>query len=319
MIRRVFITVLFLTMLVVIPTSGFAQGESGRYYSETGHTLAAQFVDYFDSHGGLEILGYPITDAFVDPWTGLLIQYTQNSRMEYYPETETGTMQVRLKELGVILISDQSKVFSDPISLGSNADCDYYALTGHSVCLAFLEFYDRHGATRLFGFPITDFVLENDRLVQYFQGFRLDWYPENPVGGQVQVAPLGRVHFEAMGYDPYLLRPTTPSNTMMYQIVNLQPKASVEKPATAASDTQEVYVVVRDQNLLPVRGAGITLVASFPGETRTLLMPPTDELGGSRLSLTFSDQDPGTEVGLEFFISTGTVLTTTRDSFRIWW
>ena len=318
MIRRVCFTLL-LILLFLIPVSGFAQAEAGRYYSETGHTLASQFVPYFDEHGGLDILGYPITDAFVDPWTGLLIQYTQNSRLEYYPEIETGTMQVRLKELGVLLISDPSKAFSEPVALGSNADCEYFELTGHSVCLAFLEFFELHGGTQLFGFPITDFVLENDRLVQYFQGFRLDWYPDNPVGGQVQVAPLGRLHFEAMGYDPYLLRPTTPSNAMMYEVVDLQPKASVEKPVTSSSDTQEVYVVVRDQNFLPVRGAGITLVASFPGETRTLLMPPTDDLGGSRLSLSFADQVPGTAVELEFFISTGTVLTTTRDSFRVWW
>ncbi len=56
--------------------------ENGRYFPETGHTIDGQFVRFFDLQGGLEILGYPITDAFVDPRSGWLIQYFQNARME---------------------------------------------------------------------------------------------------------------------------------------------------------------------------------------------------------------------------------------------
>ena len=106
--NRVIPAAILLILAISIPLPAFAQAESGRYYSETGHTLAAEFVDYFDSHGGLELLGYPITDAFVDPWTGLLIQYTQNSRLELYPDPDSGTMRVRLKELGILLIGDQT-------------------------------------------------------------------------------------------------------------------------------------------------------------------------------------------------------------------
>lgn len=317
--NRLFSAAILFVLAIFIPFPALAQGEAGRYYSETGHTLAAEFVDYFDLHGGLELLGYPITDAFVDPWTGLLIQYTQNSRLELYPDPDSSTMQVRLKELGVLLIGDQSQVIHQPVPPGSNSDCKYYSLTDHHVCFAFLEYYLTHGETQLFGFPITDFVVESDRLVQYFQGFRLDWYPENLIGNQVQVAPLGRIHFDAMGYDQDLLRPTTPSNAFAYQVFELKPSAAVGKPVTAVLDSQEVFVVVRDQNLLPVQGAAVTLVAKFPDETRTLLMPPTNEHGLSRLKVGFDAQTPGTEVELEFYVSTGSVLTTTRDSFRIWW
>jgi len=147
----------------------------------------------------------------------------------------------------------------------------------------------------------------------------LDWYPGNPAGNQVQVAPLGRVHFDLMGYDRDLLRPKTPSNAMLYEVVDLRPQAAVAHPVLGADGVQTVFVVVRDQNLLPVESAAVTLVAHFKGETRTMLLPPTDEHGVSTLDVAFENQNPGTEVDLEYFVSSGTVLTTTRDSFRIWW
>jgi len=296
-----------------------AQGGVGRYYSETGHTLDPEFTDYFDSHGGLDILGFPITDAFVDYWTGLVVQYTQNSRMEYFANPGTGSMQVGLKELGVVFVGERALNLADPLASGSSADCEYYPISGHSVCFMFLDFYRDHGGPQLFGYPVSEFTIENDRLVQYFQGFRLDWYPENPAGGQVQVAPLGRMHFELMEYDRELLRPKTPNDAQLYRVVNLIPQASVAWPVMGSSGVQMVNVVVRDQNLLPVESAAVTLVAHFIGETRTLLMQPTDDKGVSSLELSFDGQTPGAEVDLEFFVVSGTVLTMTRDSFRIWW
>lgn len=296
-----------------------AQSLSGRYYSETGHTLDAEFVEYFDNHGGLGILGFPITDAFVDYWTGLVIQYTQNGRMELFPDPTSDDMQVRLKELGILFVGDRALEVADPLSIRSNADCEFYSLTGHSICFMFLDFYHENGGPELFGYPVSEFTIENDRLVQYFQGFRLDWYPENLPGQQVLAAPLGRVHFEVMDYNDDLLRPKAPSNAMMYEVVELQPHASVSKPITGSSDTQLVYVVVRDQNLLPVSSAAVTLVANFPDEARTLVFPPTDEAGITQLEIEFEGQTPGAQVDLDIYVSSGTVLTRTSDSFRIWW
>ena len=308
---------MILVLVIAIPV--LAQEGSGRYFSETGHTLDGEFVPYFEQHGGFEILGYPITDAFIDYWSGLVVQYTQNSRLELYPDPETEKMQVRLKELGVLFVGDRALDLADPLAIGSSADCEYYPLTGHNVCYMFLDYYEQHGGPALFGYPVSEFTVENDRLVQYFQGFRLDWYPENPQGSEVQVAPLGRVHFERMGYDRDLLRPKPPNNALAYEIVDLHPKSAVEKAVVRTGESQSVLVVVRDQNLLPVSSAAVTLLVNMPNETRTLTMPPTDQNGVSRSDLNLQDLSPGDEIDLEFFISSGTVLTTTRDSFRVWW
>jgi hypothetical protein len=81
-----------------------AQGpQPGRYYPETGHAIEARFVAYYDSHGGLAILGYPITDAFLDPSSGLLIQYFQNARIELVPDLVSGELQPRLSPLGELM------------------------------------------------------------------------------------------------------------------------------------------------------------------------------------------------------------------------
>ncbi|HMK07860.1 MAG TPA: hypothetical protein VK449_02410, partial [Anaerolineales bacterium] len=181
-----------------------AQEEGGRYYSETGHTLDGRFVGFFDDHGGSAILGFPITDSFVDPASGWRIQYLENARLELAPEAGSGRVGVRLAALGEALGGWQAPLDAAEIPGAADANCRYYAESGHSVCHAFLSFYQAHGGPDSFGYPISEFQLVGDRIVQYFQAIRLDWYPETPSGEPVRVAPLGRQHFDQMGYDPAL-------------------------------------------------------------------------------------------------------------------
>ncbi len=209
-----------------------------------------------------------------------------------------------------------------PVDGPPNAEpgaCRYYAESGHSVCYAFLEFYDQYGGPAMFGYPISEFRLEGERIVQYFQGFRLDWHPEDDLAAGVRVAPLGRIHFDSAGYDSRLLRPALPSDIFLYRITELRPKASVLRPVVGSRDTQEVFLQVLDQNRNPVRGAAVTLWARFPGEERTLIMPATDDQGLSRLSLSFEGQPAGQTVLLEFWVVYGEFQALTQDSFLIWW
>jgi hypothetical protein len=310
--RRFLVYFLAITGALILAGAGLAQG-GGRYYPETGHTLDALFVDYFDSHGGLEILGYPITDSFIDPFSGLLIQYLQKTRIELVRDGD-GT-KVRLPVLGEMLGG-----WENPLaSTGSDPGCLYYKESSHNVCHAFLEYYAEHGGPAIFGFPISEFKLENGRVVQYFQGFRLDWDPLASLGHQVKVAPLGRVHFEEEGYDRELLEPNPPDSMINYRVIELRPKVSVWKPIVRSSDSQQIYVVVTDQNLNPVKGAGITLIAHFADGERMLVMPQTDEHGVSQIMINFEDQPAGTNVTMEIWVIYGELLVSTRDSFRVWW
>jgi phytoene dehydrogenase-like protein len=53
--------------------------EGGRFYPETGRTLASEFVTYFDERGGVPTFGYPITEARAE--NGYLVQWTERERL----------------------------------------------------------------------------------------------------------------------------------------------------------------------------------------------------------------------------------------------
>jgi hypothetical protein len=72
-----------LALLVAGAPDGRAQG-GGRFYPQTGHTLAAPFVAYFDAHGGLPIYGYPLAEAEMEG--DHLVQYLERARLEAHPE-----------------------------------------------------------------------------------------------------------------------------------------------------------------------------------------------------------------------------------------
>ncbi|MEI2618402.1 MAG: polysaccharide deacetylase family protein [Thermomicrobiales bacterium] len=60
------------------------------FYQPTGHRLCFGFRDYWVSHGGLEIFGYPISEEFQERnrETGdvYTVQYFERARFEYHPE-----------------------------------------------------------------------------------------------------------------------------------------------------------------------------------------------------------------------------------------
>jgi len=68
-----------------------------RYYPQTGHTLSYVFLRFYDTHGGLDIFGYPITEMVNQD--GLVVQYFQRGKMEWHPENPISS-QVTLGSLG---------------------------------------------------------------------------------------------------------------------------------------------------------------------------------------------------------------------------
>lgn len=63
---------------------------TGYYTPETGHSIAPEFLRYWQSHGGLSIYGFPISEAFVERdyvgGPGYLVQYFERNRFELHPE-----------------------------------------------------------------------------------------------------------------------------------------------------------------------------------------------------------------------------------------
>jgi hypothetical protein len=74
--------------------------EHCQFFPETGHRVCHGFLGYWQSNGldfgddgvsfreSLALFGYPISEEYVDPETGLVTQYFQRARFEYHPEND---------------------------------------------------------------------------------------------------------------------------------------------------------------------------------------------------------------------------------------
>lgn len=72
-----------------------------RFMPETGHNICDGFRGYWEQHGlefgdrgnshreSLALFGYPISEEFIDPDTGLTTQYYERARFEFHPENPT--------------------------------------------------------------------------------------------------------------------------------------------------------------------------------------------------------------------------------------
>ncbi len=74
-----------------------------QYFSKTGHNLSGKFKEYWDTHGGLFVHGYPITEAVMERSTNgkeYLVQWFERSRIELHPENAGSPYEVLLGVLG---------------------------------------------------------------------------------------------------------------------------------------------------------------------------------------------------------------------------
>ena len=69
------------------------------YFPETGHTVAFEFLSFYNNDGGLDIFGYPIAEFTFE--NGYYIQYFQRAKMVWHPEM-SGNDRMQLADLGSI-------------------------------------------------------------------------------------------------------------------------------------------------------------------------------------------------------------------------
>lgn len=86
-----------------------------QYFAETGHTVCFSFLDFYRSHGGVDVFGYPITEWFVEP-DGRIVQYFQHVKMEWHPEN-TASQRTQLGMVGAIYVEGSvDPIYTDPES-----------------------------------------------------------------------------------------------------------------------------------------------------------------------------------------------------------
>ena len=73
------------------------------FFGETGHNLSAVFKQYWETHGGLFVHGFPITEPQMERSTNgkdYLVQWFERSRFELHPENAGSQYEVLLGVLG---------------------------------------------------------------------------------------------------------------------------------------------------------------------------------------------------------------------------
>lgn len=301
-------------------SSGAQNNTSIRYYPETGQLVEGDFLRFFDENGGLAVFGYPISQAF--PYGELTVQYFQNGRLEQIPD---GTVFLSLLPYEYSL-KRTAPITEQEVPAGGV----FYSTTGHSVSMAFLDFYLQHGGPAVFGYPITELINENDRMIQYFERGIFEWWPELPDRQKVQLGRLGAAYFQIARHDPAYMRPPFARIVLEdHSLTRLDVSATIHSPVLGRDqESQTIYVQVSDQLGQPVEGATVEAFI-LRGQNYLVIRISPDQITGADGSALFgfstadlSAAAPlvvGETVPVQVRVSYQDYQTETATAFRIWW
>ncbi len=316
--RRLSILLTVLVMLVNISAAS-AQAEDGKYFSQTGHWVRGEFLEFYNSVDDPDrIFGTPITEALPDNLRkGIMIQYFTRVRMDLDPSLPEGR-RVRLANLGLWMYDEAQRGL--PVNLQeNNAMCRVFS-NGKSVCFAFLQFYERYNGLALFGQPVSDVEYANDRLVQYFENVRMEWRHEMPVGQKVVITEIGRIDFDHRFGNPDLIAPN-PFGITGFQR-DLKVKAFVARPLVTSGEQQTIYVITHDQLLDPWADVQVEIVLKYPGHEsdpdRLVRLTGGDGFTSGQFMIPEIKPNQVIEVMVEASVPNGPTSTTTA-WFRSWW
>lgn len=177
------------------------------YYPETGHALSGAFREFWTQSGGLPVFGYPLTEVFTEH--GVVTQYLERQRFEAHPEFDGTPYMVELGRLGAEDAAMRGLTTTQPFqplpaTTKSDANCEFFAVTGHRLCFGFKTYWQSHGldfgdpgisvreSVALFGYPISEEFVDpqSGLVVQYFERARLEYHPDNPDPYKVEVGRL---------------------------------------------------------------------------------------------------------------------------------
>lgn len=186
------------------------------YFPQTGHSVSGVFLKAFNADGGIQIFGYPRTEAFTQ--NGQLVQWFQRAEFQYFPQYAGTSYAVQFALLGTELTAGRIFPKSPPPTAPTPSPTpsasatptptptpspstsilaltptptptpppptqEYFPQTGYYVSDAFLTFFKAHGGIAVFGYPISNELPElgsDGRIltVQYFQRARFEYHPE---------------------------------------------------------------------------------------------------------------------------------------------
>lgn len=182
------------------------------YFEETGHSLDQLFLDHWRGNSGAANYGLPITEE-VTLENGVIVQYLQYARFEYWPEGDANGNYFVLGKVGEDLRpnvlqrsmiastqnSGELSVVTDlmrawlPVAADSeralNPDATYVESTGHTVKDGFRDFWWQTGDVGFLGNPLSEEYQLNGTTYQVFEYGQLSWTAETGT----KMVPVGQV------------------------------------------------------------------------------------------------------------------------------
>ncbi|MGH2447310.1 MAG: serine hydrolase [Chloroflexota bacterium] len=149
--------------------SGRSGARAWTYVLGAGHYIRGPFLAYFKTHGALNTLGYPRTEAFT--LDGHEVQYFQGGE----------------------LIDWHGSVYA--AALGPDIASRMHLTSGSVVDARFQPTFHRLGGLKVFGRPITQAAYRNGALLQIYRHGALQ---QTPAG--IQVIPLGDLALRLHGW-----------------------------------------------------------------------------------------------------------------------
>jgi hypothetical protein len=280
--------------------------------------VAAEFEQFYREFGGRRLFGHPISELYALEDSPSM-QYFQTMRLDYDIDPEsTGANRVTIFPLGEWALS----ILDEPLDRveADSGPSRYFAETGHSVQADFLAFYEAFHGEQLLGPPISELSSLNGQRVQFFKNARLDWHPELAPDEQVQLGPLGEMHFNAtmtFAYRPALSKQVVPASSVT--AVDVFP--SVLYPALFKGDRQVLFLTVLSPEGHSVSGLTVQIDVSYGEHTDQMEIRLADSENQARTTIDTADIPPGEQVKiLVSVISTaGELLGTSALTFVTWW
>jgi uncharacterized protein YkwD len=238
--------------LWTLPTTQYAVSAPNaqvRYFAPTGYSVGGAFLRFFDTYGGVRIFGYPISGEITE--NGRIVQYFERQRFEWHAELVGSPYEVLLGTLGLEMARGRVSLAPIPRSATPSGSV-YVTETQHSLGAPFRSFWQANGGVRVLGYPISEPVMINGLLTQYFERARLEHHPQKSRAGYgIELGHLGREYVQARSEVAALIgagpkpgappeaggsRPLTPREARLIELVNSGRVSAGLSPVTLDND-----------------------------------------------------------------------------------
>jgi hypothetical protein len=155
--------------------------------------VEGRFLAYWNTHGGLAINGYPLSDERqerLEDGKEYWVQWFERVRLEYHPEYDNTPSEILLGQFGRSIYPADPPVTAKP-------GARFFPETGHNVDGGFLAYWVGQGGLAQFGYPLSEVFREKledgqEYEVQYFERARFEYHRENAAPNDVLLGQFGR-------------------------------------------------------------------------------------------------------------------------------